>query len=122
MKHFIEKDGWKVTLKNGGPDWEEINPTFTTPCKICGGYGKLRTPCDCFGPCSHEERCYNCGGKGTVKDLSKHPKPDAMILVKVSDALRAVMKEYGDRLNDGSLEEEIAKEKALNDSMKGASL
>jgi hypothetical protein len=126
--HYVNKDGWHLGFNDGIPIWIETNPTYTTTCKRCHGAGRVDDDncrhrqdydymgwgCDCMISCS-------CRG-GYTKDPHPYPQPDLAIISKVSDALKVVMKEYGKRLDDGSLEEEISKEKSLNDSMTGASL
>jgi len=126
VDYYIEKDGWHASMSGGGPAWVETNPTYNQPCHTCHGNKTIHDDnCECGGldwNCAGGERCWDCGGKGKKKDPPAHPKPDMSIIYKLEEALHEVMKQFGETLDDGSLEAEIAKQKALEDSMKGASL
>lgn len=124
-KWYVEKNGWHVGMSGGYPIWVESEPTYTTRCHAagcCQGQVAHHDP-DCMGICMcPTDPCSACGGRGFTKDIPNTPKPDNAIIVKLAEELEEVMKEFGHRLNDGSLELEVAKEKAAEDSLNGSSL
>lgn len=61
-------------------------------------------------------------GVGMAKDAPQHPMPSQAILNALEEELSKTMKAFGILLDTGYIEDEIAKEKALNASAQGAGL
>lgn len=127
---YVQKDGWHVVFKGGVLAWEEINPSYTTMCRICNGMGEVHPnrchECDDgyhnvgFG-CLNRVRCTHCRD-GYTKDPPATPMPDTAYLDEIEVRLRKVMKQYGEEVDSGVAEERIKKNKALDQSMKSSSL
>lgn len=127
----VLKDGWRVWITEGRAHWVEAYPTWSEQCKTCSGTGYVRNHnCGCddnvgmgWGcDCQHKCSCEMVHGVGMARDKPEHPMPSPDILLALEAVLSKEIKAFGIRLNEGAVEQEIAKKKALEASAKGACL
>ena len=130
-KCYIEKDGWAIGLTYNGIEWVEARPTWTHQCKVCHGNGYIQNHtcgceasrdsmwgCDCRVKCT----CKMVHGVGMARDKPAHPQPSLALLKHIGSKLWKKMAEIGEEMDSGELEKELAKEQALEASLKGAGL
>ena len=127
---LVKRDGFHVAVVDGKVSWVESNPTWTTPCTKCHGrlsvHPEFCSHCadgfDNYGldVCTHRVAC-SCKN-GFTRDPCPTQYPDVQILNYLAKELQDLFRDYGQRLDAGTVEAKIAKDKAEEDSLKGASL
>ena len=124
-KHLLEKNGWHVKIDRGGvPYWEEDEPQYKLPCPQCASTGKTTEHIDdCIGLCMCPTTdCIYCNGRGARRSAPLTPMPDRAIIDRLHDALAQCVLDFKIGFDDGSLEADIAEDKAKEDSLRSSGL